>query len=69
MIIKHPFTLLAPFLFLVACLDVTSVEITIPCPLPIPIITDTLLTGTFNGACPYYIFRNDSLILVMPATV
>ena len=71
MIIKHPFVLLVPlvFLALVACLDVTSVEITIPCPLPIPVITDTTLTGTFNGACPYYILDNDTLKLVMPGVV
>ena len=68
---KHLFALMAPlvFLFLTACIDLVGVELTIPCPLPLPVVTDTTLTGTFNGACPYYIFENDTLILIMPGVV
>ncbi|KKK89208.1 hypothetical protein LCGC14_2735420 [marine sediment metagenome] len=66
---KHLFALAPPLVFLVACLDVTEVKFVIPCEIPIPVVTDTLLTGTFNGACPYYIMDNDTLILVTPGTV
>lgn len=72
MIIKHPFALLAPlvFLFLTACMDFTGVvKLVVDCPLPLPVITDTTLTGTFNGACPYYILDNDTLKLIQPGTV
>ena len=66
--LKHLFALMAPlvFLFLTACIDLVGVELMIPCPLPLPVVTDTLLTGTFNGACPYYILENDTLKLVQP---
>ncbi len=65
---KHPFALAAPlvFLFLSACVDLVGVELSIPCPLPIPIVTDTTLTGTYNAACERWIFINDTLILVQP---
>ena len=71
--IKHPFALAAPLVFLVlAACDfegLVTAKVDIECPLPPPIITDTLLTGTFNAACPYY-WRddNDSLHLVTPGT-
>lgn len=31
------------------------IEVTadLPCPLPLPVITDTTATGTFNGLCPF----------------
>ncbi len=71
--IKHPFVLLAPlvFLFLAACdfSGAVDVEISITCTLPLPVVTDTLLTGTYNGACPYYFFDGDSLRLVTPGVV
>ena len=71
--IKHLFALMAPlvFLFLAACdfSGAVDIELNITCPLPIPIVTDTTLTGTFNGACPYYIFDNDTLKLIMPGVV
>ena len=68
--IKHPFAFTAPlvFVFLAACDfgGLVEVKLMVDCPLPIPVVTDTLLTGTFNGVCPYYIFDNDTLKLIMP---
>ena len=69
--LKYAFALTAPlvFLFVAACDFSGVVSLEINCPLPLPVVTDTLLTGTFNGACPYYIFDGDSLILVTPGVV
>ncbi len=74
--IKHPFVLLAPLVFLVlsACdlaesMTVT-IEFVIPCPLPPPVITDSIqLIDWYNGLCSFWVFRNDSLILVKPGAV
>lgn len=64
------FAFLAPFLFvfLTACdfNGLVEAKLAVDCPLPIPVVTDTLLTGSFNGACPYYILDNDTLKLVTP---
>ena len=71
--LKYAFALAAPLVFLLtACVDFTGlveVKLVIDCELPLPVVTDTLLAGTFNGACPYYIFDGDSLILVTPGVV
>lgn len=69
--LKYAFALTAPlvFLFLSACVDFTGVvevKLVVDCVLPIPVVTDTLLTGTFNGACPYWIQDGDTLKLVQP---
>lgn len=67
--VKHPFALLAPLVFLaLACLEVTEVKFVVPCEKPPPVVTDTL-SGTFNGACPYYIDDGDTLKLVTPGVV
>lgn len=62
---------LAPFAFVAASCGEWSgtLGVDIECPLPLPIITDTTATGTFNAACPYYIQENDSTLkLVTPGT-
>ena len=68
--IKYLFMLAAPlvFLALAACNlgDTLTVSADIPCPLPLPVITDSTATGTFNAACPYLYFFNDTLVLVIP---
>ena len=64
-------SLLAPlvFWFLASCNFTAVVKVTIDCPLPIPIVTDTTLTGMFNGLCPYYVFEGDTLRLVEPGKI
>ncbi len=70
---KHLFVLTAPLVFLglAACdfegLVVATAEI--DCPLPLPIVTDTTLTGTFNGACPYFWQDGDTLRIVRPGVL
>lgn len=70
---KHLFALAAPlvWVFLASCNFSGTITGTaeLECPLPPPIITDTI-TGTFNAACPYY-WRddNDSLHLVLPGVL
>ena len=67
---KHLFALAAPlvFVFLASC-DFTGKitgTVDVQCPLPLPVITDTTLTGTFNAACPYLYFNGDTLRIVTP---
>ncbi len=67
---KHPFALLAPLVFLglAACDFSGMVDVKVPCIGPPPII-DSLAGASFNGACPYYIWDNDTLRLVTPGMV
>lgn len=65
---KHVFALAAPAVFplLAACDFVGLLTVEVRCPLPIPVVTDSTLVGTFNGLCPYYVLESDTLRLVQP---
>ena len=58
--------LLLASLIAVACELTGSVDVRLNCPLPIPVVTDSTATGSFNGACPYYVRDGDTLRLVQP---
>ena len=71
---KHLFALGTPLVFLILAScnfeGLVTATVDIQCPLPLPIITDTTLTGTFNAACPYYWKdKNDTLHLITPGTI
>lgn len=67
---KHLFALAAPLVFLVlaACDFAGTVDVRIKCIGPPPII-DSLAGATYNGACPYRMWINDTLKTITPGVV
>ncbi len=68
---KNVLALVLPFVFaLLASCDFGGTitgTVDIQCPLPLPVITDSSATGTFNAACPYRFFDGTDTVLVTPA--
>lgn len=67
---KHLFALAAPLVFLIlAACDLgdgmVMVELTVPCPMPLVVVTDTLnFPAEWNGACPWF-YRDSSGALII----
>ncbi len=63
---KYVLTGLMLALFSWACFDTITGTLDVPCPLPLVVVTDTTLTGTYNGLCPFYYDSAGVRTLVLP---